>query len=429
MSSTDVKPLKWIPESADDRREIRQDLARVLESSPFRTSRRYPALLRYVVEKTLQGETEFLKEWTIGIDVFRRDPQYDTNADPVVRIAAGEVRKRLARYYYDSNDKHAIHIELPPGSYIPEFYRRFEESVTSERREAGQSPSPGSAEVTSIMVPPAQTAYGGSRRRIFVPILFLILGSLLGAIGARVHTAVASVPTALDEFWRPLISAPGTVWLCVGEAYVTGIQLEPNGARNRFGDRYKLTSAGGTAYPALNLADSVVLAHVAGLLQTRNKNYSVHGETETAFSDLTSGPSVLIGSFNNDWTIRLSDQLRFHFEMDEGAGQQWIVDREKPNEKIGVHTVGLSAPDTTDAYAIISRVHDPSTGQMVVSLAGVSTKGTVAAGTFVSEPRYLQEFAKSAPRHWENENLQIVIAAPIVGGSLGPPHVVSSYAW
>jgi len=177
------------------------------------------------------------------------------------------------------------------------------------------------------------------------------------------------------------------------------------------------------------MADTIALANMAGLLQSRNKSYSVHGASETTFSDLASGPSVLIGSFNNDWTIHLSDQLRFHFEMDRDTREQWIVDREKPNEKIGKHSFGLDAPDTSDAYAIISRVRDPGTGQMVVALAGVSTNGTRAAGTFVSDPDYLEDFAKRAPGNWQNGNLQIVISAPIVDGSLGRPHVVSSFVW
>lgn len=434
MSSADVKTTSWIPRTEADFQAIRRQLARVLESTPFKTSKRYPALLSYVVEKTLRGDTESLKERTLGIEVFRREPQYDTNADPVVRIAAGEVRKRLAQYYYDPSHTNEIHIELPAGSYVPEFYAAAHTSKTaadgSDR--TGEIAAAGDRTIAArFPLEDRHSAVSSPRwRRILIPTFCLILGVLAGVFGTRVRTAVSSAPlTAIDEFWRPLIGAPGTVWLCVGEAYVTGVELNPNGARNRFAANYRLSSGERRAYPALNLADTTVLARVAGLLQTRDKGYSVHGESETTFLDLASGPSVLIGSFNNDWTIRLSDQLRFHFEMDRDAGEQWIVDRQKPADKIGTHRVGLGTPDTADAYAIISRVHDPSTGQMVVALAGVSTNGTTAAGRFVSEPRYLAEFAKSAPRNWQNQNLQIVIAAPIVDGSLGSPHVVSSYVW
>ncbi|MGH9575343.1 MAG: hypothetical protein ACRD40_17680 [Candidatus Acidiferrales bacterium] len=434
MSSADVKTASWIPRTEADLQAIRKQLARILDSTPFKTSKRYPALLTYVVEKALQGGTESLKERTLGIEVFRRNAQYDTNADPVVRIAAGEVRKRLAQYYYEPRHKDEIHIELAAGSYVPEFYAapdaRTNAAAVSDR--IGEIATAGDRTISGrFPLEDGHSAVSTSRwRRILIPALCLILGVVAGVIGARVRTAVSSAPlTGIDEFWRPLIGAPGTVWLCVGEAYVTGVELNPNGARNRFDANYRLSSGEQRAYPALNLADSTVLARVAGLLQTRDKGYSVHGESETTFSDLTNGPAVLIGSFNNDWTIRLSDQLRFHFEMDRDAGEQWIVDRQRPSEKIGAHQISLATLDTTDAYAIISRVHDPSTGQMVVALAGISTDGTTAAGRFVSEPRYLAEFAKSAPRNWQNENLQIVIAAPIVDGSLGPPHVVSSYIW
>jgi hypothetical protein len=421
------------PRTEDDCTAIRQQLAHVLESAPFSTSKRYPALLSYVVEKTLQNDTDALKERTIGIEVFRRDPQYDTTSDPVVRIAASEVRKRLAQYYYESRNKREVQIEIPAGSYVPEFYTHRDLAVGVPDVSEKGSQVAGGRELTSssIRVPPSRLITASDIQwRIILPAVCLVLGFLGGAIGAYMHNAVASAPlTAIDEFWRPLIGAPGSVWLCVGEAQVTRIELTPNGARNRFGSPYPLSSGEQRAYPALNLADSVVLAHVAGLLDTRNKKYSIHGQTETSFSDLASEPSVLIGSFNNDWTIRLSDQLRFHFEMNRDTGEQWIADKQKPDEKIGIHSFNLATPDTSDAYAIISRVRDPSTRQMVVALSGVSANGTRAAGTFVSDPAYLEEFAKHAPRDWQNANLQIVIAAPIVDAALGPPHIVDSYIW
>jgi hypothetical protein len=76
---------------------VRAQLERILASTPFRNSKRYPALLRYVVEQELKGEAANLKERTIGMEVFGRDSSYDPGADPVVRVSAGEVRKRLAQ--------------------------------------------------------------------------------------------------------------------------------------------------------------------------------------------------------------------------------------------------------------------------------------------------------------------------------------------
>ena len=106
---------------AVDAAAVRAQLERILLSTPFRNSKRYPALLRYVVEQELNGASSELKERTIAIDVFGRDPYYDPGADPVVRISAGEVRKRLAQYYQEVTDPDQLRIELPVGSYRPEF--------------------------------------------------------------------------------------------------------------------------------------------------------------------------------------------------------------------------------------------------------------------------------------------------------------------
>src|SRR5579871_2587409 len=77
---------------------IREELDRILASPEFRTSKRSQEFLRYVVEHTLQGESDLLKERTIGVDVFGRPADYDPSDDATVRVRAGEVRKRLGLY-------------------------------------------------------------------------------------------------------------------------------------------------------------------------------------------------------------------------------------------------------------------------------------------------------------------------------------------
>jgi hypothetical protein len=100
---------------------VRGELERVLSSDYFQTSKRCVAFLRYAVEQILSGHQE-LKERSIGIEVFDRRPTYDTNLDPVVRMTAGEVRKRLALYYQGAAEDPELRIELPVGSYVPRFY-------------------------------------------------------------------------------------------------------------------------------------------------------------------------------------------------------------------------------------------------------------------------------------------------------------------
>src|SRR3954471_1631049 len=78
---------------------VLDQLRRILESPGFRNSKRYAAVLRYIVEQTLNGNADHLKERTIGVDIFGRTPDYDTSSDHVVRSAMAEVRKRLGQYY------------------------------------------------------------------------------------------------------------------------------------------------------------------------------------------------------------------------------------------------------------------------------------------------------------------------------------------
>src|ERR1700682_3563930 len=87
-------PSREIPEA-----EVRSALGQVLQSQGFRSSKRSQDFLRYVVERTLEGQADTLKERTIGIDVFGRSSAYDPSDDATVRVKAGEVRKRLGMYY------------------------------------------------------------------------------------------------------------------------------------------------------------------------------------------------------------------------------------------------------------------------------------------------------------------------------------------
>src|SRR5580658_6406470 len=102
--------------------EIGRQLRAILASPVFHGSRRCQQFLEYVCEKSLAGEGSAIKERMIAIDVFGRPPQTDLGEDTIVRVGAREVRKRLAQYYVTPEGAAAeIRIELPSGSYAPEF--------------------------------------------------------------------------------------------------------------------------------------------------------------------------------------------------------------------------------------------------------------------------------------------------------------------
>ena len=100
---------------------VRLHLQQILDSHAFSGSKRTQDFLRLIVEHALAGEVDSLRERMIGAEMFGRPIDYDTGSDSVVRVKATEVRKRLAQYYLETDEKTEVRIELPSGSYVPRF--------------------------------------------------------------------------------------------------------------------------------------------------------------------------------------------------------------------------------------------------------------------------------------------------------------------
>ena len=104
--------------------EVRAQLERMTASDDFNRSPQLGAFLRFVVESVLQGKSDRIKAYTIGVDVLRRDAKFDPQLDPIVRVEATRLRRTIDRYYAGLGADDAIRIDLPRGSYVPTFSRR-----------------------------------------------------------------------------------------------------------------------------------------------------------------------------------------------------------------------------------------------------------------------------------------------------------------
>jgi len=98
-------------------------LARVLASGIFSSSQRLSRFLRFVVESTIQGKTDELKEYAIGIEVFEKPSDFDPRIDPVVRVQASKLRSKLLEYYNSDGRGDKVAISIPKGGYVPVFER------------------------------------------------------------------------------------------------------------------------------------------------------------------------------------------------------------------------------------------------------------------------------------------------------------------
>ena len=98
---------------------VRAELERVLAIPTLRQAPSLRRLLRYLVENTLEGHQDAIKESIIGIEVFQRGPDFDPRLDAIVRVQAANLRIKLVDHYDTDGRNHPLHIELPKGAYVP----------------------------------------------------------------------------------------------------------------------------------------------------------------------------------------------------------------------------------------------------------------------------------------------------------------------
>lgn len=115
-----------IEDLAIPKEQVAAQLDRILASKGFANAGRLSRLLRYVVERTLAGEADQLKEYAVGVEVFDRDDKYDPRLDSIVRVEAGRLRSRLDDYYNGEGAQDEVRIVLPRGGYSAQFERRSE---------------------------------------------------------------------------------------------------------------------------------------------------------------------------------------------------------------------------------------------------------------------------------------------------------------
>ena len=398
--------------------EIRIQLKRLAESPYFRGSKRCRVFLEHVVEHSLSDSPEPLKERTLGVHVFAREPTYDTSIDPVVRVTAGEVRRRLGQYYAEEAHHLELRIDLPPGSYAPVYSWPH------------AAPSLPTAPEPDLVVPGRTPTLG----RWWTVAVFA------GATALALATFVAArqplhAETAFERFWAPLFEATTPVLLCPGgldlyelpadvkvaanaaaasSADMPPIELSPRDIQ-RVGARY------------LAIGDVVAIARIAALLQERRRPYQIREHNLTSFADLRASPAVLIGMFSNAWTVQLGSDFRFVGQIEGDGHHVSIVDRQRPDMVWRLPRPWPSLKVSHD-YALVSRVVNSATGTSVVTAAGITPFGTAAAGEFLASPAHLER-ALADVANWSNRSLQIVLETDVIDGAASAPRVLATHVW
>lgn len=425
----------WHPQTTEERGAVLEELKAIAASPHFCNSKRYPALLHYIVENALAGRADLLKERTLGVEVFDRPPTYDTNADTVVRYTAGEVRKRLLLYYSEHSPQGEIRISLPAGSYIPEFLyehhgteaageetappasRNGDQELVSETNEFRPArPStdhtwqaPGEAEGHSPL--PPRTFKLTTTRLIWLVVVLIALGGML--VGLRWKYSPARTRTAVDDFWEPVLQRQRPVLLCTGSVVF---------AQGNFSG--VVTAGKDIDYPFVSMQIVSAVSQLSGLLERSGATTQLVSSASIPLTDLRDHSVILLGGYNNKWTMRLMEQQRFQFTQEPVES---IVDRTQPQ----VHwSRDRSIPySSADDYALVARFRDTTTGSWVVVLAGLGRNGTEAAANFATSPDYLQLMKDKVGKKFSTGNIEAVLKIRVVDGKTGAPSILATSSW
>ncbi|WP_221313201.1 hypothetical protein [Granulicella aggregans] len=454
-------PVRLRPSDA----EVRATLHLILQSQPFRTSRQCQDLLRYIVKHSLHGDDASLRERILGIEVFGRASDYDTSEDPVVRMRAADVRKRLAQFYqaiepslkgHPNLETEIVRIELKPGSYRVTFH--YEHPVKDDSAskpilvsppagESASQDSPVHAAMAALKAPqfldqdasfPSRLDRPSAPRRpkIYAAIAIAVVLCLLAFGGWKAW--MVRPGTLQQRFWAPLTRSGQPVLLYVGSNAVYRFTPEylaryrqEHGIKHNGPEFFVDLPKGGTLQADdlkpvkdcfVSVADLAAVTQVVSLMKGWDRPYNLRSAADITIGDIRNIPAVLVGGFNDTWALDATNDLPFSF-------QDGISIRSRADPARSWTNGGRNDLPVTEDFALISRLQHSNTGGPVLTIGGIGSYGTQAAAEFVTSPDRMNDLLKSAPSGWEAKNMQAVLRIKVVGFAPVAVDVVATSYW
>lgn len=369
---------------AVEQEEIHAQVDRLIQSKTFETSEVHRKLLQYLAEKSINGEADRLKEYTIGLEAFGKPPTYDPKNDSIVRLQVGRLRQKLAAYYQSEAAGDPVVVNLPKGA----FKLNFEPAASS-----------------APVAPPAAPA--PRPRLLFAILAVAVLWALIATIGyfrlrSQVAPVLATWNAELESLWAPFLNTERPLLVCLGTPLFLRIpdlgffrdpkvndlmEAKKSDRLSRF-----LKAAGGKdvvpAYPFTGAGEANAVVLLAKLLATRNREVLLTRSNLLSWQQIMDDDVVFVGppKFNPQLeTTALTQDL-----VMEPEG----IRNRKPQQGepafLGDRIVSgkLSEGET---HALITFMPGPSGAGQLLMIAGNASPDTLAAAEWLTEPRRARE--------------------------------------
>lgn len=410
--------------------DVHQSLEKILASKHFVNAHKKKKFLRIICDFYLQGRAHELNEYILGYDVFGRDSSYNPSADPIVRVFAHEIRKKLEIYYRGEGANDPIHLEIPAGSYQPVFTRYLPEPVAAFAESGLQEESKAVAESAGQYRSPLVIGLGVAA--LCLAIVSVTLALYYWQLRQQVSEfAIVADYREYGEVWSPFLSGnnpplvilsnppvlrvvnpsdpepltkdsitltPESVKALEGK-FVTNPEVsikesdslatnQPESVKDKTviernqAPRLILST---TAYTGLG--EAIGLHYLTDFFRKSNRSILLKQSRTLSAEDLKNHNVILLGGmWVNEWSNKLTRTEDFAF-----TGRATIENRNPRSgeEREYIPQFDRLTGNLITDYALITVKPNISNANQVMMLAGIYSQGTEAAAEYVTNKNYL----------------------------------------
>jgi hypothetical protein len=400
---------------------------RLLSNKRFANAPMKRRFIQLICKAYLDGRAEELNEYMIGCEVFGRNNSYNPALDPIVRVGAHELRKKLESYYKDEGKNDDILLDVPIGSYIPVFTRRTHAPEIVETPEIDPPvPIPIPISITDSI----------NHRQIFIRIG---LGVLVSAMMILVYlnwqlrqqikreAAPKKVTEIYNRIWGGLLKEANPALLVLSNPPVYRFGKTADGLAGPYTDlttaeskvmeeifmRERLVIKNWSPHRLMlsydehtSIGETIGLFRIASVFNKMGKNLVLKQSRTVSAEDLKNHDSILLGS---GWVNEWQESMPVRKCFTTGAGAVIINHNLPPGQKQRYEArYDEETGRLIEDYAVITVKPGISERKTLIVLAGMHSAGTQAAAEYLTDEEYLAdlnrrllELSDTIPRYFQ----------------------------
>lgn len=424
---------------------VRSHLQEVLASDAFMGGQRAQHFLQLIVEHALAGELDCLRERMLGVEMFGRPIDYDTGNDAVVRVKASEVRKRLAQYYQSLPGQPIVQIEIPTGSYAPQFRWAPVEALSTPA-----VPANFHLNSASIQTQPGKgdgaDATNATRRKWK---LWLIRGSLLAGFIAAFFSlgwfaaVQLSIPRrdlkATNPLWATLFDGKRNTYIVpadVGLDLLEDISRGPMSLADYMKGGYlelripgvdPKSTTGLNSQRITSFADAQIIANLIGLPEYNPHRTFLRFPRDLRLDDLKNSNAVLIGSVgSNPWAAIADNSANFHIVYSQGRESATIINEHPQAGEQRSYESHWNDP-AHETFALITFLPNMDANGHLLLLQGLDVAGTQSAAETLFDTAAMAPILQRASRpDGSIRPFEILVRSTSINWNSTDSHIIAS---